>query len=62
MAGDIENTFQVTLVQNDELSFYVNPDDVSTNLVTFGSNTRFEIQLTAEIKKNDTFSISKYDT
>ena len=57
-AGDIENTFQVTLVQNDELSFYVNPDEFSTNLVSFASGTYFKIQLTSEIKKNDTFSIS----
>ena len=57
-AGDIEHTFQVTLVLNDELSFYVNPDDVSDNLVSFASGTYFKIQLTSEIKKNDTFSIS----
>ena len=56
--GNITKTFNVELNVGDELSIYINPDNKSANLITFGSGTYFKTQLTSEIDIGSTFGVN----
>jgi len=53
-----ENFNGVQLNANDEISFYINPDDESTTAITYASGTFFNIQLSSEVTEGSTFSVS----
>ena len=57
-AGDRLETFNVELRANDELSIYINPDEFSTNDISFGSGTYFKVQLASEILEGDFYSVN----
>jgi hypothetical protein len=56
--GNITKNFNVVLNAGDELSIYINPDEFSSNLISFGSGTYFKTQLTSEVEEGSTFSVN----
>jgi len=57
-AGVKLETFNVELNAGDELSIYINPDEFSTNDISFSSGTYFKAQLRSDVDSGSIFSVS----